>query len=357
MKAKTKRFPRFKRRAAPVAKPARQPARTAAATPSAHPHVDAALRYCRDIIRGDIPACKLTQLACRRHLDDLERAKGNTRDRAANSDFPFYFDPEQAERVCKFGEQLPHVKGKWARRDPLNPTANRLRFVPFQSFALVSIFGWLRCGTARTLASGRVVGVRRFTEADIWMPRKNAKSTLAAVIGHWMFAKDDEPGAEVYCGAGSKKQAWEVFGPARQMCIAEPRLQKQLGIEVNAQSLIRNSDGSLAKFEPVIGKPGDGASPHCAIIDEYHEHKTSDQFDTFQTGMGAREQSLILVISTAGQSVQSPRANAGAPAKSSSSAPSSKSIALFSSTLSTIPRPSGKPNSASARPTPTGAFR
>lgn len=203
-------------------------------------------------------------------------------------------------------EQLPHVKGKWALRDRLNPDANKLRLEPFQCFGITSIFGWLRCGTARPLANGSVVGVRRFTEADFWMPRKNAKSTLAAGIGLWMFAKDDEPGAEVYCGAGSQKQAWEVFGPARQMCVAEPRLQKDLGILVNAQSLHRSSGGALSKFEPVIGKPGDGASPHCAIIDEYHEHPTSEQFDTFKTGMGAREQPLQLTISTAGQSIKSP---------------------------------------------------
>jgi len=311
MKTKKHRSPRSKprtRRQLPRPRKALAPATLArsAVAASPHPHVALALAYCRDVIAGKIPACKLTHLACKRHLTDLEHAVGNTRERTANAALPFYFDPEQAERVCKFGERLPHVKGKWARRDPRNPDAHRLRFEPFQCFILVSIFGWLRCGTARTLANGRIVGRRRFTEADIWMPRKNAKSTLAAVIGHWMFAKDDEPGAEVYCGAGSKAQAWEVFGPARQMCVAEPRLQKDLGILVNAQSLHRLSGGTLAKFEPVIGKPGDGASPHCAIIDEYHEHPTSEQFDTFKTGMAAREQPLQLVISTAGQSVESP---------------------------------------------------
>ncbi len=55
-----------------------------------------------------------------------------------------------------------------------------------------------------------------------------------------------------------------------------------------------------------IGKPGDGASPSCAIVDEYHEHKTSELFDTMQTGMGARSQPLILVITTAGSDISGP---------------------------------------------------
>jgi phage terminase large subunit-like protein len=56
----------------------------------------------------------------------------------------------------------------------------------------------------------------------------------------------------------------------------------------------------------MIGKPGDGDSPHCAIVDEYHEHATSDQLDTMETGMGAREQPLSIVISTAGSNTIGP---------------------------------------------------
>lgn len=129
-------------------------------------------------------------------------------------------------------------------------------------------------------------------------------STLAAGVGWWMFAKDGEPGAEVYSGATTEKQAWEVFGPARQMALAEPLIPAGLGVTVNASNMIRLEDAS--KFEPIIGKPGDGASPHCAIVDEYHEHPTADLYDTMLTGMGAREQPLHLVISTAGYDISGP---------------------------------------------------
>lgn len=274
--------------------PSRQSKAPAKPSPPSHPHVAAALKYCRDVTAAKIPAAKLTELACQRHLADLDR------EAAEDPAFPYFFDGEQAERVCKFFERLPHVKGKWARRDPLNPNAHRLKLEPWQCFLVCSIFGWLCVGTERPLPSGRTIALRRFKEADLWVARKNSKSTIAAGIGLWMFAKDEEPGAEVYSGAGSEKQAWEVFGPARQMCISEPRLGSDLGITINAKSLVRQQGGALSKFEAVIGKPGDGASPHCAIVDEYHEHATSEQYDTFKTGMGAREQPLQLVISTAG---------------------------------------------------------
>lgn len=268
-----------------TARPKKSAAREVVAS---HPHVSAALEYCRGAVAGNFPVSKWATLACQRHLADL--------DRIADDEFPFTFDPVKAERVCNFIERLPHVKGKWARRDPLNPDANRIKLEPWQCFLVVSLFGWVMKGT----------GLRRFLRATVFVPRKNAKSTIVAAIGWWMFAKDGEPGAEVYCGAGSEKQAWEVFGIAHQFAKVEPRLPKDLGVTINAKSLVQQSENGLSKFEPVIGKPGDGASPHCAIIDEYHEHPTSDQFDTFKTGMGARQQPLLFVISTAGLSTISP---------------------------------------------------
>lgn len=256
------------------------------AEPRGHPHVTAADKYARDVIAGRVPAGKWAQLACRRYVEERRAEKSKA--------FRYKFDAARAERVCRFLELLPHVKGRWARRDPKHPNSGRLKLEPWQCFIVANVFGWLRKGTE----------FRRFRKASIYLPRKNGKSTTAAGIGWWMFAKDGEPGAEVYSGATTEKQAWEVFGPARQMALAEPLMPEGLGVTVNASNMVRLSDAS--KFEPIIGKPGDGASPHCAIVDEYHEHPTPDLYDTMLTGMGAREQPLQLVISTAGYNIAGP---------------------------------------------------
>lgn len=42
---------------------------------------------------------------------------------------------------------------------------------------------------------------------------------------------------------------------------------------------------SCGNPEP-IGKPGDGSSPHCSIIDEYHEHQTDEALATMEKGTG-----------------------------------------------------------------------
>ena len=246
-----------------------------------------ATQYACDVVDGRIAACKWARLACQRHLNDLARTS-----------WQYTFNPEltdvngklyyPVERICKFAQMLPHIKGDWAAR------GERIRLEAWQVFVLASIFGWVHRDTRR----------RRFRIADLYVPRKNAKSTIAAVIGAYMLAADGEYGAEVYSGATSEDQAYEVFRPARLMAATTPEYCKHYGVTVNISNLAIVSTNS--KFEPVIGKPGDGASPSCAIVDEYHEHKTSALYDTMETGMGARSQPLLLIITTAGSDISGP---------------------------------------------------
>lgn len=250
-----------------------------------------ATQYATDVVDGRILACKWVRLACRRHLDDLARPPSDA--------WPFAFNAQQldaktrnpylpADRVCKFAELMPHTKGDWAAR------GERIRLRPWQVFILCSIFGWVNTHT----------GKRRFRSADVFVPRKNGKSAIAAVIGLYMLALDNEFGAEVYSGATSLKQAMEVFKPALHMVKMSAEFRQRYGIEPNTSNLAVIETNS--KFEPVIGKPGDGASPSCAIVDEYHEHNSSDLYDTMATGMGARSQPLLLVITTSGNNIGGP---------------------------------------------------
>jgi phage terminase large subunit-like protein len=157
---------------------------------------------------------------------------------------------------------------------------------------MANIFGF------KVIKDGEKLNKRRFREAYVEVPRKNGKTFFIAGIGLIMLAEDGEFGAEIYCGATSEKQAFEVFTPAKQICQRDEDFRSHYQIEPNAKSIVIPKNGS--KFEPVIGDPGDGSSPSCGIADEFHEHKTSNLVDTFITGMGAREQPLMLYITTAG---------------------------------------------------------
>lgn len=243
-------------------------------------YIAIANQYARDIVSGDIPASKYVRLACQRHLDDLDWQDDDA--------FKFRFDSGAAIKVCAFVELMPHTKGKWAQE------GKTLMLEPWQVFMTACLFGWLR----------RKDNTRRFRRFLLLVPRKNGKSAWAAAIGLYMLCADNEYGAEIYSGATSEKQAWEVFKPAKLMAQKRPQLCNHYGVSVNASNIHILSNGS--KFEPMIGDPGDGSSPSLAIVDEYHEHATNKMFDTMETGMGARDQPLMLVITTAGDNIAGP---------------------------------------------------
>lgn len=249
-------------------------------TRKAYPNVNAANQYARDIVRGKTVACRYVIDACQRHLDDLAKEK--------TKKFLYRFDKDLAEKAAKFIQLLPHTKGEWAfKRMPIT-------LEPWQLFIICSAFGWVRKGSK----------LRRFREVYTEIPRKNGKSAISAGVALFCFTCDDEFGAEVYSGATTEKQAWEVFRPARLMCKRTPALCDAFGVEVNASNMNRPEDG--ARLEPLIGNPGDGASPSCAIVDEYHEHDTDALYTTMLTGMGARRQPLMWAITTAGYNIEGP---------------------------------------------------
>ena len=239
-----------------------------------------AKQYARDVVSGKQPAGKSIRLQCERFLHELTRHR--------RKDFPYTFDPKKAAKVCAFVECLPHTKGKWASQRA------RLVLEPWQIWILALTFGWLHKGTK----------LRRFRRLLLVVPRKNGKSALAAGIGLYMLCLDGEAGAEVYSGATTEKQAKEVFTPARLMALRTPQLTSAFGIEVLAKALIKPADAS--KFEMITGDPGDGQSPSCAITDEYHEHDDDRQVDTMLTGMGARDQPLQVIVTTAGYKLDGP---------------------------------------------------
>lgn len=62
----------------------------------------------------------------------------------------------------------------------------------------------------------------------------------------------------------------------------------------------------MSRFEPVVGRASDGQSPHAALVDEFHEASDGALYDSMSTGMGARNQPLLAVITTAGVNLSSP---------------------------------------------------
>lgn len=235
-------------------------------------HTIKSLTYLDDVVSGKINRSQLMIKACDNSLNDLMTSL-NT----ANSKWKY--DPVRAEKPCFFIETFKHVKGKWAD--------SYIILEPWQCDIICNLFGWVDCDSE----------LRRYIESYLEIPRKNGKTVTAAGSALYMLFGDGEHGAEVYCGAKSKQQAFEVFSPARLMVKRNIPLQNRFNPDVKIES-ITLPDGS--KFLPIIGKAQDGTSPSFTVLDEIHQHPDGSLYECQQTGLGSRDQPMIFMITTAG---------------------------------------------------------
>jgi phage terminase large subunit-like protein len=142
---------------------------------------------------------------------------------------------------------------------------------------------------------------RRRVIRTVWfeIPRKNGKSTLCSGLALYLFAADREPGAQVYTAAGDRGQAGIVFGPCRDMAAGSPELARKLGKGIRRHYLEHPRTGSILRALSSDGARQHGLNVHAAIVDEVHVHKSPDLIDALETGVGSREQPLVVFITTA----------------------------------------------------------
>lgn len=226
------------------------------------------LQYIDEVLHNKIPVCKKVKQAVQRHVSDMKKAEEGS--------FPYYFDHKKAQKAITFFSYLVHTEGELA--------GQRLKSEPWQQFIIASLYGWRR----------RDNNKRRFRRAYIQVARKNGKSFLAAGVA--LYDLMTEKGAQVYSGATTSKQARIVFEDAKRTVRYSSDLKKYVKTFANS---ITCGDGI---FRPLSSKTDsfDGLNPSCAIIDEYHAHKNSSLIDVLDTGMRARSQPLMFIITTAG---------------------------------------------------------
>jgi phage terminase large subunit-like protein len=231
--------------------------------------------------------CKWVRLAAQRHLDDLKRQK--------SKDFPYRFDPWHGNDICDFGEKMPHVEGNWckclgARRGEHHERCGLIDLEPFQIFILVCVFGW----------RDKETGFRRFTLVYEELARKNAKSTLTAVVSLYCLTCEDEPGPQILTAATTFDQAKKVFNPAKRMVEKLPALQEAFALIPWAKSIECKGNGGWMQPIHSKSKSQDGHNPHVVTMDELHAHSDRGLYDVMVSAFGARLQPLLWIITTAG---------------------------------------------------------
>lgn len=167
---------------------------------------------------------------------------------------------------------------------------------PSQKFIVGNLFGWLGPD-----------GSRRFRSAYIEQGKGNGKSPLIAGIGLKMLVADKEPRAEVYAAATKKDQAQILFRDAVAMVDLSPELDRVLTRSGGRGKEWNIADLTSASFFRTVASDDaqSGPRPHCALLDEVHEHKSGMMIEMMRAGTKGRRQALIVMITNSGTDRQS----------------------------------------------------
>ena len=143
--------------------------------------------------------------------------------------------------------------------------------------------------------------VRYFTEMDLFVARKWGKDHFVAPLICYFLGLDKEPSAWGQIVAENSNQSLRTFEIVEKEIKKDPLNQvfKKVGSKENKQILCSINDGKLEYLSGRI-KGKDGSNPSFAVANEIHEITNFNQYNALKTGMGARKQPMMLVISSAG---------------------------------------------------------
>ena len=236
-------------------------------------------KQCIDDIRiGDFEdyiSCKKHKWACMRFLADVKKAK------MKDKSFPYVWNEAAADAIVGWFAMLKHSKGELAGKP--------IELTPWQKFVLCQIYGWRHKDTGR----------KRFKQSFVEVGRKNAKSQMEAGVALYEISVEATKNKEVYefYTAGVKRdQSKIIFNECQLMLIGSPLRPK---FKITRDAITHRGTESFIK--PLCkedGKKGDGTNPAGLILDEYHQHQTTEFYDL---GLGSNtKESLLMIITTAG---------------------------------------------------------
>lgn len=216
----------------------------------------------------------------------------------------FFYDQKKANAAIDWIEEHAfHTEGKLA------PAPLKLEL-------------WEKCFIASLFGVVDSDGKRQFREAVLIVARKNGKSLLAAAIAKYEWWIDGGFGAKIYNIAPKLDQADIIYNNIWQMTLLDPEYQKlkakfgdrdaRGSKKIKDDSILpkhRMSDlyitatNSTVKKISFDAKRSDGFNPSLCICDEiaaWDGDRGLKTYEVMKSGMGAREEGILLSCTTAG---------------------------------------------------------
>lgn len=248
------------------------------------PHFEDAWRFARDTY-DDHGIEELQRLGCKRFLDDLESGRWD-------------FKPALPEFVIEIQTGLfSFSQGERLDGSPLRGAP--LELMPWHIYCDYAICGFYEPGTE----------IRRFTEADLFAPRKTVKTIYGTSLIDSLALWYRLSGAKCKTVAGSLKQGmesfeWNVYNFKRLGLVADNNppgklrlLNSSLGHSIEGEIWGGFIDLETLAFKPELFDSFNASFVH---LDELELYKNSIPYTRLRDGMKAYTNKLLLCTFTAG---------------------------------------------------------
>jgi phage terminase large subunit-like protein len=224
------------------------------------------LDYCKQIQSNKIPSCLYVKKAIKRFNQDL-----------SNNTWDYYFDWECVQKFYEFSKQLKLIHSK-----------KYLELLPWQLFVHANLLGW----------KNKYNNKQRFRSGTVFVPRKNGKTTgLMYPLLLWNFLTVNS--SEAYFFEKDERQAEKMFRDLKTICKNSEGLNSIIS-DTGTNIYYKNSRISYFSSETV---GIDGYNPSLAVIDEYFCFQSDRPVTAMRYGSRARDNGLVLIITTAGTDI------------------------------------------------------
>lgn len=228
-----------------------------------HGYVD----YVKGVLDGSITACEYIKLACQRTIDF------DTRD-------DMYFDEEDVTRRINFIWKMRHSTGQHNKQ--------HFKLLPWQLWLVSQIFGW----------KWKDTGYRVTRKVFLMISRKNGKTAICSALSLAAMVGDAQSGQEIDIIANNAKQAGICFDQIKNYAESVDPLQKLFKTYRSEIRVPYFKSRIQVLSSESMGL--DGWNSSVVIFDEFHAQRNWDLYNVMKSSQAAREQPLMIVLTTAG---------------------------------------------------------
>jgi phage terminase large subunit-like protein len=239
--------------------------------------LDKAVKYSQDVISGKEITTDEVKTQCRWFLEDLRKQY--------NDDFKYYLDKKELKKINDILKLLnfatginiigmPILEGLWG----------------FQAFFLCSIFGWRFKSDRKKY---------RYRDITLFIPRKNAKSFLCAVILILLMLLEDDY-SEFYSICLDRELAAETKKAMTQVIDASPLVGKYFKISTTLSGKITCLlTHSYYQARTAEGNKNNSIRPSAFVCDEMGAFKDYKNYNAMKSGQLSVKNPIRMKTTTA----------------------------------------------------------